>query len=116
MTPKSKALDKKYRELGTLEEKICVKKRMLDRICELSPGDTKEFERQLADMEDRAALLKKEMIADFSLVTDEKLLSVLSGIYLEHKDWIEVAKEIKYTVRYAMMLRDKGLSQITREK
>ena len=50
------------------------------------------------------------------LVTDEKLLSVLSGIYLEHKDWIEVAKEIKYTVRYAMMLRDKGLSQITREK
>ena len=67
-------------------------------------------------LQDEIAVMKLAQINDFLRLKDPDIIDILKMRYFNYLSWDEIARKHGRTVRWAQMLRNRGLHQIVEAK
>ena len=67
-------------------------------------------------LQDEIAIMKLSQINDFLHLKDPEIIDILKMRYFNYLSWDEIAQKYGRTVRWAQMLRNRGLHQIVEAK
>ena len=118
----SKALDESYRSIQVDEKQAEVHRQviaMLEETGVTSPAieeQVKHHAEAIRKLQEEIVQKKLRLVDDLMLLEDANIIAVMKMRYLDYMRWEDICEKIDRQRRWAMKMRDTGLSTILRKR